>query len=257
MEPPIAFGILGPLVISRADGTTSHPTGREAKVLAAMLLSPNKSIPNHDLIEIVWGDKPPASPDTALHNVVYRLRRNLEEAGVPATIEKAPDGYGLMADPMIVDATRFECLVATAERENETAARACLTDAIALWRGEPFGSQLNGSHLFSAETQRLNALRWLAIEDRFRHELAAGNHREMIPELVGLTTKAPIRENLWALLIAALYRSDQRGRALQAYQQARNYLADELGIEPGRALQELAGAVVDQDDELVTKLTSA
>ncbi|MDJ0665385.1 MAG: AfsR/SARP family transcriptional regulator [Acidimicrobiia bacterium] len=248
MTPPITFGILGPIVINRPDGTSSHPTGREAKVLAAMLLSINKSIPTFDLISIVWGDSPPASPETALHNVVYRLRRTLEDTGVAATIEKAADGYGLMADPMVVDAARFEWLLATADRENGATAREVLDDAMDLWRGEPFGSRLNGSQLFHAETQRLTALRWLAVEDRIRHDLASGGHREVIPELVGLTTMAPIRETLWAFLIAALYLSDQRGRALQAYQQARAHLAEAIGVEPGRPLQELVGAVVDQDD---------
>lgn len=254
MNPRITFGILGPIVINETDGKSSHPTGREARVLAALLLSVNKAVSTHDLIEIVWDDSPPASPETALHNVVYRLRRTLEKATTSATIEKEADGYSLQADPMIVDARRFECMLASAESEEAAAAKQTLTDAMELWRGEPFGTQMNGTPLFHAEAQRLAAKRWIAIEDRIKHDLATRNHREIVPELVSLTTKAPIRETLWAYLMAALYRSDQRGRALQAYQQAKHYLAGELGIEPGRSLQELAQAIVDQDDDAVAAL---
>ncbi len=256
MKPEITFGILGPIVINDADGSASHPSGREARVLAALLLSVNNAVPTHDLIATVWADTPPASPETALHNVVYRLRRTIEEARVNAAIEKEADGYSLRADPMIVDSMRFERMLENAESEVGATAHKILSDAISLWRGEPFGAQMNGTQMFHAEAERLTALRWIAIEDRIKCDLTADNHREVIPELVSLTTRAPIRETLWGYLMAALYRSDQRGRALQAYKQAQRYFAEELDIEPGRQLQELAQAIVDQDDDAVTALTA-
>jgi Bacterial transcriptional activator domain len=48
----------------------------------------------------------------------------------------------------------------------------------------------------------------------------------------------------------ALYRSGRQSEALDAYQQARRLLAEELGLEPGRRLQELEGAILRQDAQL-------
>ena len=48
----------------------------------------------------------------------------------------------------------------------------------------------------------------------------------------------------------ALYRSGRQAEALEAYRDARHVLVDELGIEPGRELQELEGAILSHDQEL-------
>jgi predicted ATPase len=48
----------------------------------------------------------------------------------------------------------------------------------------------------------------------------------------------------------ALYRSGRQAEALQAYRDARSALVDELGIEPGRRLQELEQAILRQDPAL-------
>ena len=48
----------------------------------------------------------------------------------------------------------------------------------------------------------------------------------------------------------ALYRTGRQAEALQAYQDTRRALADELGIDPGPALRSLHGAILRQDAEL-------
>ena len=48
----------------------------------------------------------------------------------------------------------------------------------------------------------------------------------------------------------ALYRCDRQADALQAYQDARRALVDELGIEPGERLRELERAILAQDPAL-------
>ena len=45
----------------------------------------------------------------------------------------------------------------------------------------------------------------------------------------------------------ALYRCDRQADALQAYQDARRSLVEELGIEPGERLRELERAILAQD----------
>ena len=50
--------------------------------------------------------------------------------------------------------------------------------------------------------------------------------------------------------MTALYRSGRQAEALDAYQEARRALVDELGIEPSPALQELERAILRQDPAL-------
>ena len=50
--------------------------------------------------------------------------------------------------------------------------------------------------------------------------------------------------------MTALYRSGRQAEALDAYQDARRALVDELGIDPSPALQELERAILRQDPAL-------
>ena len=73
-----------------------------------------------------------------------------------------------------------------------------------------------------------------------------------MPELESLVAAEPHRERLRAQLMLALYRSGRQADALQAYQDARRVLADELGIDPGSSLRQLHGAILRQDAGLET-----
>ncbi len=60
----------------------------------------------------------------------------------------------------------------------------------------------------------------------------------------------PMRESFWALLMCAQYRAGRQRDALASYQRVRPALADELGVDPGPALQELERLILTQDPSL-------
>ena len=62
----------------------------------------------------------------------------------------------------------------------------------------------------------------------------------------------PLREPFWALLMAAQYRAGRQADALASYQRASTVLADELGVDPGPALQEIERLVLAHDPTLET-----
>ena len=64
-----------------------------------------------------------------------------------------------------------------------------------------------------------------------------------------LVDRNPTRERLWALLMTALYGAGLRDEAVSTYAEARATLADELGIEPGEALQHLQEGMLRNDAE--------
>jgi ABC-type transport system substrate-binding protein len=107
-----------------------------------------------------------------------------------------------------------------------------------------------------AEIGRLEELRLGALDLRLEADLVSGRHTEVIGELEALVARFPFREVLWGDLMLALYRGGRQGEALMAFDRARRILSDELGIDPGLALQDLHGRILRQDASLEPVTTS-
>src|SRR5207247_8378842 len=75
-------------------------------------------------------------------------------------------------------------------------------------------------------------------------------HGDLTAELEGLVTQHPLRETFLRQHMLALYRSGRQAEALEAYQQGRQRLVEELGIEPRRELRDLQQAILRQDPSL-------
>ncbi|PWU20186.1 MAG: hypothetical protein C5B48_12805, partial [Candidatus Rokuibacteriota bacterium] len=69
-------------------------------------------------------------------------------------------------------------------------------------------------------------------------------------ELEALVADHPLRERLRSQLMLTLYRCGREAEALEAYQEGRRAVVDELGIEPSRQLRELQQAILRQDPAL-------
>ena len=77
-----------------------------------------------------------------------------------------------------------------------------------------------------------------------------GLHAHAIPDLEALVREHPSRERPYCQLMLALYRCGRQSEALETYQHARRMLIDELGVEPGPAMRDLVGLILDQDASL-------
>ena len=89
---------------------------------------------------------------------------------------------------------------------------------------------------------------WLdTTELRIEADLACGRAAQVVTELRGLVTEHPLRERLWALLMRALEEAGRRAEALETYAQARQVIADELGVDPGSELQRLYAELLAAD----------
>ena len=71
-----------------------------------------------------------------------------------------------------------------------------------------------------------------------------------------LVREHPLRERLRGLLMLALYRCGRRAEALEAFQDVRRHMVDELGLEPGPELRELQAAVLADRPELAPPRTA-
>ena len=241
----VEFRILGPLEVV-ADGREVTPVRpKQRALLALLLLRANEIVSTDELLDALWGEGPPETASTALHGHVSALRKLL---GSDA-IQTKPHGYALRIRPEQLDLRRFEALTTAARKEHDPGRRSeLLSSALSLFRGEPL-SDFRYEGFAREEAARIEDVRLGALEERIEAELELG-HLDLIPELERLVSANRLRERLRGQLMLALYRAGRQAEALHVYQEGRQELAEELGIDPGPVLQELEGRILRQDPSL-------
>ena len=242
------FRLLGSLEVD-ADGDDLTPVRPQQRaLLALLLLRAGEVVANDELVEGLWGLRPPVTAQKALHGHVSALRKRLGAE----RIETRPPGYRLrLSRDDELDLQSFERVVATARTDGPGARSRKLKEALALFRGDPL-SDFRYQEFAAAEAMRLDELRLTVVEDQIDAELELGRHAEVIPQLERLVVDHPLRERICAQLMLALYRAGRQADALQAFQAARTRLVDELGIDPGPALQRLERQILNHDPELAS-----
>ncbi|MGW0536607.1 BTAD domain-containing putative transcriptional regulator [Streptomyces sp. NPDC003032] len=254
------FHLLGPLEVLSPTATDPDTTPRAAKhraILATLLVRAGEPVPTETLISELWGDTPPRTATTTIQVYISQLRKFLNLAdsnGAGQAIVTRRPGYLFRLDPGQLDLTLFEALyeqgLAAAERQEHARASDLLGEALALWRGR-FLADTPAGPLLSAEGSRLSEMRVSALEQRIRADLQLGRHQELLGVLRTATAEHPLREELHAHLMVALYRSGRQAEALQVFAALRRTLVDELAIEPGPSLQRLHQRLLSGDPKLL------
>jgi predicted ATPase/DNA-binding SARP family transcriptional activator len=246
------FRILGPLEVLDEGRTVALGATKPRALLALLVLHRGETLGTERLIEELWGEHPPASAAKAVQVNVSRLRKALAPAGSELIVTRQ-HGYELAIEPELVDAERFERLMGQGRDElavgDVEGAAAVFEEALSMWRGRPL-DDLAYEPFAQREIARLDQLRVAAVEQLIEAKLALGRHVEVVAQLERLVAEHPYRERLWGQLMLALYRCDRQADALQAYQDARRTLVEELAIEPGERLRELERAILAQDPRL-------
>ena len=244
------FNILGPLEVRGTDGSIPLGGAKPRAVLAVLLLNPNEPVSAERLALALWGEDAPTGSVKTVQVHVSRLRKSLGDGDA---VTRTAAGYRLRVRPGERDVERFDELVARGRRElaagRPEAAAELLREALGLWRGAPLGD-LADEPFASGEMRGLEEARIAALECRVEADVAAGRHAEVIGELRGLVAEHPTHEGFAAQLMLALYRCGRQAEALDAYQDARERLVGELGVEPGPELRDLQEAILRQDPRL-------
>jgi DNA-binding SARP family transcriptional activator/ABC-type transport system substrate-binding protein len=241
----VEFRVLGPLEVVDGDEPLLLGGGLPRRLLALLLLNRNQFVSSERLIDVLWEGRPPETASKALQGLVSQLRKAIGQE----TVLTRPSGYVLRIDPGQYDADRFGSLVEEAMTARPEVAATQLRQALALWRGPAF-AEFTYDDFARTEIGRLEELRAAALEQRIDVDLLLGRHRELIAELSTLTKEEPLRERLREQLMIALYRSGRQAEALEAYEQARRFLLEELGLEPSEELKRLQRAILAHDPAL-------
>jgi WD40 repeat protein/DNA-binding SARP family transcriptional activator/class 3 adenylate cyclase len=242
------FRVLGPLEVDAGNGPLHLGGPKQRAILAHLLIRANELVAAETLIDEVWGEEPPDKVRSIVQTYISNIRKVLGHD----RIQTQPPGYRLRVEPSELDAARFDALVRDAKKalvEDPNVAIGMLDDALSLWRGPALADLADHPSLLP-ETTRLDGQRLEAQEDRIDGLLAAGAHAKAIRELEVLVGRHPLRERQWRLLMLALYREGRQAEALQAFQRAREILADELGIDPSPELARLHERILKQDPAL-------
>jgi DNA-binding SARP family transcriptional activator/ABC-type branched-subunit amino acid transport system substrate-binding protein/sugar lactone lactonase YvrE len=245
------FRILGPLEVRDGEDALHLGGSKQRSVLAILLLRANEVVSTDRLVDELWGGSPPDDAVMALQAHVSRLRRALP--GGPDVLATQPPGYVVRVARGQLDLERFEGLVrdghAALDSGDAARAAAVLRSALELWRGRPL-ADLEGEPFARDATAHLEDV-WLdAIGTRIDADLALNRHAELVPELRALVRAHQLREGFRAQLMLALYRCERQAEALEVYTDARRALNDQLGLEPGPALQRLQQQILVQDPSL-------
>ncbi|MDQ1601554.1 MAG: hypothetical protein QOD68_3028, partial [Actinomycetota bacterium] len=253
----VKIWVLGTLEVSHGGRAVDVRGQLPRRLLALLALTPGHEVSTDRLMHGLWGPEPPAAAPATLQSHVARLRRDL---GVPNVLCTGRHGYVLDVTPDDVDALVLEREVArgsTALLDGSVdEASDTLADALSLWRGRPY-AEFSGCELLETESERLCALRLDALEGRISADLGRSGVAPPVAELEALVRWHPMRESFWALLMCAQYRAGRQADALASYQRARSTMADELGIDPGPALQELERLILAQDPSMDGPAVSA
>ncbi|MFC4588963.1 BTAD domain-containing putative transcriptional regulator [Sphaerisporangium corydalis] len=226
---------------------------QQALLLALFLARVGRPTSTSELIDLIWGDDVPASALNVIHKYVGALRRVLEPLlpvrGTGSFLHRRGNSYLFIAAAGTLDLVVFRELVdvartALAEHQDE-AALDRYVEALGLWSGPAGNGIANGTGATTA---------FATLDDEFYNactaaaELAVsgGRPERVLPALRLAASMAPFHEPVQAALVGALGAAGRQAEALSVFRTVRDRLADELGVDPGPALEEAHRRVLAQ-----------
>lgn len=247
------FGILGQLEARTGDAPVMLGPLKQRIVLALLLCNANSIVPVEKLAEALWGDELPRTGYKNLQVYVSTLRHLLFGDDRMARLAFRIRGYQISVSTSELDVLTFTDLArrgrtALHDGQLATAAR-LLKAALATWRGEAL-EDLRAVPVIDTEVNRLEQRRESVYEDWIEAELALGHHNQVLDIIESLVRRHPTRERLRSAQLTAFYRSGRQAEALAAFDELRQVLARELGLQPTPALNRLYQAILTDDPSL-------
>jgi DNA-binding SARP family transcriptional activator len=240
------FEILGPLRCVGGSLDVDLSRRREGRILAALLLCRGQVVSMHRLVDLLWGENPPATARQQVQNCAAGLARLFRDRRAELPLRRTESGYQLSIRREDLDAAAFEDEVVRAGRLADAgehrAATALLRSTIGRWRGPVLLGIDMG--VFGPAAARLEELRLKAVEQLFELELGLGRHGEVVADLAEAVGATPDRERLVGQYMVALARTGRTAEALTVFHQTRRLLRQEYAIEPGRELQAIQVSIL-------------
>lgn len=245
----VYFSLLGPLTAVRDGRPLPLGPRKQRLVLATLLSRPNTPVPVDVLTDAVWPDDPPRTARKNLQVYVSAARALLGSSGDDGRdrVVHGCGGYRLTIDEGELDTLRFRSLAragrAAGERGDLRTAARLLREALDLWEGPPL-NDLRDSTGVAEEAERLEARCLTVYEEWAETEIELGRAAVAVDGLRDLVERHPLRERLRVAWMNSLHQSGRQAEALAVYDDYRQLLARELGLEPSPAMASLYRAML-------------
>ncbi|WP_304453821.1 AfsR/SARP family transcriptional regulator [Nocardiopsis sp. YSL2] len=243
-------GLLGQFVVE-VDGAPLRLRGDKRRtVLATLLLRAGHTVPADHLIARVWGAPAGQVNRSALQVHVARVRAIFDDHCGRPLIHGGDGGYRADLEEGESDLLCFRALVAAAgeadSRGDPVRHADLLLRALRLWRS-PVLADIASPVLHERDVPPLHEELLRVAEAGCRAALARGDHARAAEHIGPIVADHPERESLIRLQMVALHRSGRPSEALRLYARTRDVLAERLGTDPGRDLQETFHAILRGD----------
>jgi DNA-binding SARP family transcriptional activator len=212
-------------------GTQIVAIPRNAQRLIAFLALQKRPLSRSYVASVLWMDSPTTRAAANLRCTLFRLPRPSLVQTTSSMLRVAPD---IRVD--VADLTRLAHDLL--EPLTDCSSLALGASAIALLSDDLLPDWDDGDWVV-VERERLRQLRLHALEAMAARLIDLGRHGQAVEAALLAVSTEPLQESAHGALIRAHLLGGNHGRALRQYQQYRRLLADELGVEPSRALAAL------------------
>ncbi|WP_186762725.1 BTAD domain-containing putative transcriptional regulator [Lentzea tibetensis] len=226
----VAVSVLGPLVVRRGSVEVAVEGTKQRSLLALLALRADEVVPQHEIIDVLWGDDPPRTCRDLIYVHASRLRKVLGSGAVDAA---SSAGYRLNGDRVGLDTARFTSLVEVGEHAR----------ALDCWRGAVLADLPDRVRQHPAAL----ALARQRVAVTIDHADTGGRLEEARHRLEAVVPDEPLHEELHARLMLALAGCGEQGVALELYERLRDRLDRELGVHPGPVLRDAHLRVLRQE----------
>lgn len=249
--------ILGSLRAWRGQRELDVGPNQQACLLAVLLARAEHPVPTSQLIDLIWDDRAPQSALNVIHKYVGALRRLFEPA-LPARssgshLLRRGNAYLFTSGSAVVDIQEFHARVAHARHAaaegHLDVALPHYEHALALWKGAA-GCDLDHGQSAADIFTAVNAEFLDVCVTAADVAVSLGVAQRIVAPLRVAAAMAPLHEPVHAALISALGACGQQAAALELFRTIRTRLAEELGIDPGQALQRAQQRVLAQQPEV-------
>jgi DNA-binding SARP family transcriptional activator/tetratricopeptide (TPR) repeat protein len=259
------YAVLGPVRAWRAGAELDLGRPQQQALLAVLLVQAGRPVGLTELIDVLWGEQPPASAVNLVHRYVGQLRRLFEpdlsvrEAG--RWLVRTGAGYRLAVESESVDLLEFRQL---ADRARQTSrdvgpARAVplFAEALDRWQG-PCAANLEPEVREHPLFRAVDREYVTTVQELADAALASADIPGSVLATVRQAAAAePWDEPLQARLMLMLAATGRQAEALAVFQDTRVRLADELGLDPGPELRAAHERVLRQEVEPETPAEAA
>jgi DNA-binding SARP family transcriptional activator len=233
-DAPVTLLVLGRAMLVRGNDFAAPllGAGKPLALLAYLHAAPGRAATREHLLDLLWGDLPPAQARHALRQITWSLRRRLGDDAI-----LTEDGTVALGIPFDSDRADF---LSQLDRGAHAIAVARYSGPFFPGFAAPGGAEFE--QWVELERRRLALLFARAAEREVRRLLDASAFRDALALARRTREAIPDDETGWRLVLESLVAARDLVQAEVEAQALESWLA-ELGAEPGQALRALLGAI--------------